>query len=132
MSVTGVRIMTDDSADHLDLWNAQYLHQDQLMWGRTQLLIAIQVAVLGGAVTLMARQPGYAMGVLFLGCILTLATLSLVDIDEKVRDRIGTKLPPSLQMRSGARRLGGGLVLKWTLGMFAAIDFGLMFVVIFG
>jgi hypothetical protein len=56
----------------------------------------------------------------------------MVYLDEKVRNDIGDKLPPGLRMQSGTRRLGGGAVLKWTLGVFAAINFGLMVAVILG
>jgi hypothetical protein len=137
VSVTGERIMTDYSGEYPNLRNAQYLHQDQLMWGRTQLLIAAQVAVLGGAFALRENQLGYAIGVLVLGCLLTLATLRLVYLDETVRNCIGDKLPRELRMRtdelgirSRAWLPGGGAVLKWTLWVFAAIDFGLMVTVI--
>jgi hypothetical protein len=62
---------------------AQYRHQDQLSWGRTQLLFAIEVGTLAAAFSL---RP-LAVPVLIFGTFLVSAIWLLVERDWEVRDQ---------------------------------------------
>ncbi|MCK4546136.1 MAG: hypothetical protein KAW17_01730 [Candidatus Eisenbacteria sp.] len=62
---------------------ANYLHQDQLSWGRTQLLVAIEAGTLAAAFSL---RP-LAVPILLFGVFLVLAIWRLVERDWEVRDQ---------------------------------------------
>lgn len=64
-------------------FGASYLYQDQLSWGRTQLLVAIEAGTLAAA---FALRPILAIAALLLGALLMAAIWRLVERDWEVRD----------------------------------------------
>jgi hypothetical protein len=85
-----------------------YVHQDRLLWGRIQLLIAIQGAVIAsGYVT---RHSWIGPAVMFAGAFLTLVTLRLAykdsldrDVNLELMDELGRNLVPSAVVQKLSR-----------------------------
>jgi hypothetical protein len=121
------------------------IHQDQLLWGRVKLLVAVQGAVLLGSYHV--RHHWLALALLSAGAVLTLLLRSLVEkdiLDEQVNrdahDALSDRLLPKdirdLLERSGRSRpwirftssakgclvLPGTLVLRLALWLFFALD----------
>ena len=63
---------------------AHYLHQDRLFWSRTQLLIAVQAAVL--ATGFSQRGHWLALAIMLFGALLTFLIMILVIKDQADRD----------------------------------------------
>ncbi|MCA9399575.1 MAG: hypothetical protein KC618_07490, partial [Candidatus Omnitrophica bacterium] len=62
-----------------------YIHQNQIMWNRTQLGIAIQGAVLGGAYSLKDDLIA-SCGILFVGIVLWVILWRIIERDREIRD----------------------------------------------
>jgi hypothetical protein len=81
------KIDADNPHDLATLYSAlvaMYLHQDRLLWSRTQLLIAIQGAVLAAGFSL--RSKWFAPAIMLLGALLTFLIMVLVIKDQADRD----------------------------------------------
>jgi hypothetical protein len=63
---------------------AHYLHQDRLLWSRTQLLIAVQAAILAAGFS--QRSHWLAPAIMLFGALLTFLILILVIKDQADRD----------------------------------------------
>lgn len=128
---------------------SQWIHQDRLMWSRTQLVMALQVACLGGGYAVSHKDRLLATGVVVLSGVFSLAALHLVRIDRKDRDLAEAVLPwvgKHLLSKSGGasdtdvltnlhlknafmmhegettRRLKGGMVLQIMIWVMIAVD----------
>jgi hypothetical protein len=101
------------------------LNQNDMMWNRTQLLIAVQGAVIAGAYFLFSKQPILARCMLAAGATLTAligllaiedrqdrdANLELIrEVDDKLQPRLGLRHEDSFRF---ARRSRG---LRWADG----------------
>ncbi len=76
-----------DLAQFLGMLVGHCLNQNDMMWNRTQLLIAIQGAVIGSAYYLhQAQQPHLARWLLVAGAILTILITILAIEDRQDRD----------------------------------------------
>jgi hypothetical protein len=73
----------------LNLW----MHQNTLLWGRVQLISAIQAGVVGGWFTLFSSDRyRYAALIALLGAILSLAVYAIIDCDLDWRRDIKKRL----------------------------------------
>ena len=78
---------------------AHYLHQDRLMWGGVQFIIAVQAAVLAGGFVQRSNWAGWAL--MLLGVVLTLVILGFIkksmndrDVNLTVMDKLVNYLLP--------------------------------------
>ena len=118
-----------------------YAHRDNLMWSRTQIIIAVQAAVIGGAYVLGHRELVLAVCLLLLGVALTIIAMFLMARDEELREAntpllkaLGSKLSASAGCTGDAEfRLGtNGPYRAVTLcyasaQMLIAVDLGFLF-----
>ncbi len=103
----------------LSIW----LHQDGLLWSRTQLLLGIQLAVLAGAY--LQRDMWLGPMIMLLGGAVTTIIILLVARDEQVYIRVAKEiesiLPADLKqlaplkLTGQPRWIGGRLILRGTL-----------------
>ena len=63
-----------------------YIHQDQLMWNRTQILIAIQGGSLAGSYSLIGKNNWVAFLILLSAVLFTLLLLAVIKRDIDARD----------------------------------------------
>jgi hypothetical protein len=110
---------------------ARYLHQDRLLWSRTQLLIVVQAGILAAGFS--QRGHWFAFALMFFGALLTLLILSIVLKDERDRDvnnhimyeladeRIRLTADPPFGF-IGRWFMRGGRIIKGVLILFFIID----------
>jgi hypothetical protein len=63
-----------------------YAHRDQLMWSRTQIVIAVQAATLGGSYNLGSGDLFLAVSVLLLGATLSVIAILMMARDQELRE----------------------------------------------
>jgi hypothetical protein len=111
---------------------AHWIWQDQLMWSRTQLLVAVQ----GGAFAtdkISAEQSGRWV-IFFVAGLLSLALCRLAILDERDRDNAAellnhllvTNLPSDTKISKERKRLywlSGGGIIRLIIGGFMILDF---------
>lgn len=76
-----------EEQDYSVLYSAlmsHYLHQDNLLWSRVQILIAVQGAILVAGFSL--RGHWLSSAIMLLGALLTSLVMILVFLDQTVRD----------------------------------------------
>lgn len=122
---------------------AHYLHQDHLLWSRTQLLIALQVAIL--AVGYSQRCLWLAPAIMLFGALVTFLIMILVikdqadrDVNLPIMDKLADELLPNeikdklfqegndthirLTTTLRSRFIRGRYILKGVLMLFIFID----------
>ncbi len=106
---------------------AYYLHQDRLLWSRTQLLVALQAAVIAAGFTLRGQWGAPAL--MALGATLTVLILILMVIDQRARDlnlplmdMLVDRLAP-MQIKEELRSMGQKYVFRFTTTWFNRFPF---------
>lgn len=126
------------------------LHQDALLWSRTQLLTAVQAAILASSYAL--RTTWLALALLTMGAVLTVLIAILVekdqrdrDVNQHILDALADRLlpgdlkasltaagaqPPQVRISTRAPRwlplMKGRIIIRLILWGFVAIDVGLV------
>jgi len=67
---------------------AHWIHQDRLLWGRTQLVIAVESAVLVISYNVFARSPWLSGIVFIFGIVVLLGIFQIIRLDQKDRDLV--------------------------------------------
>ena len=63
-----------------------WIHEDQIIWGHTKTLIAIQAGVIGGAYSIHEKSGTAAIVLLGLGMLLTVVLLLIMRHNKQTRD----------------------------------------------
>ena len=118
-----------------------YIHQNQLFWGNTRTLIAIQGAVIASGYVL--RHSWLGPVIMFLGAILTALLLLIVikhendrDANLEVLDKLSGRLDKLFGKKAGmtsrfnkspqaSQWLRGGTIMRIIVGAFILLDAGL-------
>jgi hypothetical protein len=120
---------------------AYYIHQNQLMWSRVQILIAIQAGVLGGAYTLR-KLVVIDVVMLVFGALLTVFLLFMMRRDEQIRDaNIGLLESMArsfsgtpFQLRpppSGPARFRASVISRFAFYLFIVVDIVVALLLVF-
>jgi hypothetical protein len=141
ISPSDFRAAYDEFNGDSKIWaalQARWIWQDQLMWSRTQMLLAVQAAALAAGHSL---RGSHGAVLLVVGALLSATLLRLAWVDERDRDRVGalmdavirTNLPadPAASARAGWYLSGGGM-LKVVLSLFVLGDILYAAYLIFG